>query len=59
MLAVAVVIADCGLWFWVRARSSSCLAVEVHSSWCRLAGGIVMAVAVTGNCWDLGSGRGA
>ena len=57
-LAVTVVIACCGLWFWARARSSSCLAAEVHSNWCRLVGGIVVAVAVTGNCWDLGSGRG-
>ena len=57
-LAVAVVIACCGLWFWARARSSSCLAAEVHSNWCRLVGDIVVAVAVTGNCWDLGSGRG-
>ena len=57
-LAVAVVIACCGLWFWARARSSSCLAAEVHSNWCRLVSGIVFAVVVTGNCWDLGSGRG-
>ena len=47
VLAVAVVIAGCGLWFWARARSSSCLAAEVHSKWCRLVGGIVLAVAVT------------
>ena len=52
------VIACCGLWFWARARSSSCLAAEVHSNWCRLVSGIVFAVVVTGNCWDLGSGRG-
>ena len=57
-LAVAVVIACCGLWCWARARSSSCLAAEVHSIWCRLVGGIVFAVAVISNCWDLGSGRG-
>ena len=57
-LAVAVVIACCGLWFWARVRSSSCLAAEVHSNWCRLVSGIVFAVVVTGNCWDLGSGRG-
>ena len=50
------VIAGFGLWCWARARSSSCLAAEVHSSWCRLVGGIVMAVAVTGNCWGWGSG---
>ena len=31
---------------------------EVHSNWCRLVGGIVVAVALTGNCWVLGSGRG-
>ena len=58
LFAVAVVIACCGLWFWARARSSSCLAAEVHLNWCRLVGGIVVAVAVTGNCWNLGSGRG-
>ena len=51
---------DCLMWalVWARARSSSCLAAEVHSNWCRLVGGIVFAVVVTGNCWDLNSGRG-
>ena len=58
VLAVAVVIACSWLWFWALARSSSCLAAEVHSIWCRLVGGIVFTVGVTGNCWDLGSGQG-
>ena len=31
----------------------------VQSRWCRLVGGIVVAVAMTGDCWDLGSGCGA
>ena len=42
-------------WDWAlvlgSTRSSSCLAAEVHSKWCRLDGGIVFAVAVS-DCWD-------
>ena len=38
-------------------RSSSCLAAEVHSKWCRLVGGILLADAVL--CLlGLGSGIG-
>ena len=47
VLAV-VVICDClvlGLWLRVSIRSSSCLAAEVHSKWCRLVGGIMLADA--------------
>ena len=45
MLADAV----CVCWDWALAlgstRSSSCLAAEVHSNWCRLVGGIMLADA--------------
>ena len=41
--------ADCVCWDWALAlgstRSSSCLAAEVHSKWCRLVGGIMLADA--------------
>ena len=45
-----LVIAGFGLWLWGSTRSSSCLAAEVHSRWCRLVDGIVLAVAIC-DCW--------